>query len=1546
MGSTSSKFRKALYAGDEKVAEELYHGSVEFQKVFDPNSSYGENYSHNTALHYASRHGMHRLVRIFIQRHSGNPNKRNSDNQTSLHCICMEEQIRPPSSTYSYSQYYYSQPPEKKRLECLRLVLVWRGIAMGEGEREQIQIDAEDEDGNTALHYAAGSGYLSLVEMLLEHNASMFVENADKETPCDSAERHQHIDIAQLLESKMVFSSPTNEEEDVEEIGAIQYEEAYSGLRLQELQEAKDLVVVETADMLRVPLFTAEALLRNFEWSREALLECWIQNPEECCEKCGVKPPENLDRFAEEHKLSSLEPKPVTPQEEPIMCDICTSTVPAEEISSDTLCSHQFCRDCWERYLSGKIKEGNAHSIVCPGYDCDRLVPVETIEKLVSREMARRYLQFDINAFVESNPKLKWCPVAGCGRAVQMPQRDPTTPYATSSNRPSGASSPSTPPSISHAVDCGQGHIFCWDCSGDAHEPCCCENWKKWMDKIAEIKPEELASTDSETELAANCLWLVTNSKPCPKCTAPIQKNDGCNHMKCTKCKHDFCWVCQEAWSKHSSETGGYFRCNRFEVVTKVDEKAENLLTDAEKKHREMQELNRFIHFYTRFKNHAHSHSLEEPLLRKAVVKMRKLGTRSGPSGPEATKFIQESILELLRARRILRFSYPYGYYLEDRGGSKQIFEFMQNELEEATETLSQMVARHYLRTPRHKIVQAAQLVLRKRHEFLSAVSKGLLPPDTPPRVPRRPSNLHQPSWESDSDEEDEAFRQAIEASLQEAVAQAESSTAEQQEDSPLSFLDLHLGSHRKTHNSSGNRVVADPGSMTEGLLRALEMSQLLLMQQTEQLQPHDLSSATSTASTNSSNSSSNITVAAGNIGTSAGTSNGANTQVTSSRGLKTSSQNTQANTGQSVEAGLSSSFDEDFRRAIQLSLQELESGMDTDATQTDAQSSLNQLRDLPEYRIKTDSHTSSRTSGSTASSKSRRKKLAAREHKSSKEYARIGKVGSLASKTSSVLGGELPVGGLLDLSQELESEFERIKRKTLSPDEDSQASQGEEKEALKSPWERKSQQKKRTVPNTYVQYPQRASSSSATKSSDSQMSRSNLLSAYYGKTPDEPKSASKNSLGGELSRESEDSVRAVRASSDPYAPAIQSLLTHLESQRAVSAEHVSKAKSEVSKARTSSSGSATPSRADSNRSAGNVAAPEKPTSTPAKPVWLEGPLLAKSKPRKSSERSGEPSFKSAFPKQSCLAASSKPSSLNIELYLSRKATPEEVLRQERAGKTSINVKSEPGSAKLTSSVSRTDKPEPCSAVNKKGAAASESGAFQNKTALPSASGTSSEPEVTVAEPSSTDETPLQGIKDEGSSLNNTSVSSVVDSKPKAAKDRSVDKDSSTDSLVDSGQGKSLQPKTLMSISSLRQGEVKQLDTESPWEVRQSGSTPSPEARAVDSNLSSIDKLSVRATVDKPVWEPKQMTDQASTVDGCGDALPIPSGHSCSLDEPPTSLDSQDTDCSGECKKQDAASSNRIELATAGSTHPIWERGDSRNVDGEEGDNQVWQMFI
>ena len=137
-------------------------------------------------------------------------------------------------------------------------------------------------------------------------------------------------------------------------------------------------------------------------------------------------------------------------------------------------------------------------------------------------------------------------------------------------------------------------------------------------------------NTNEKEESSANYLWLVTNSKKCPNqnCNAPIQKNEGCNHMKCYKvtsflfllllstniftfkCKLDFCWVCLEPWKKHSSTTGGYFQCNRYEVSNKVMKIEKNRIDDAEQSYKNVAELNRFVHYYSRFKNHEHSYNV------------------------------------------------------------------------------------------------------------------------------------------------------------------------------------------------------------------------------------------------------------------------------------------------------------------------------------------------------------------------------------------------------------------------------------------------------------------------------------------------------------------------------------------------------------------------------------------------------------------------------------------------------------------------------------------------------------------------------------------------------------------------------------------------------------------------------------------------------------------------------------------------------------------------------------------------------------------------
>ncbi|CAL8293664.1 unnamed protein product [Merluccius merluccius] len=757
MGNTATKFRKALASGDEALAWQLYEGNPQFREGLDPNASYGEPYQHNTPLHYVCRHAMTRLLRSFLFSKEGNPNKRNVHNETCLHVLCQGPQILLLPEGALSPRLARPQRDEQRRADSLQMILSWTGARLGRGQYERANVNATDNHHSTCLHYAAAAGMKSCVELLVQNQADLFVEDEERLTPCDHAERQQHTELALSLESQMVFSSSNSSSSAQEahaDSGLIPRKEPYEGLKLQDLRRLKDMLIVETADMLQAPLFTAEALLRAHDWDREKLLEAWMSDAEGCCQRSGVAmptpPPSGYNawdtlpsprtprtpRSPLTLTLTSPTDSCLTPGEDTLAtCGICLCSISVFEDPVDMSCDHEFCRACWEEFLNIKIQEGD-HNILCPAYGCYQLVPVQVIESIVSREMDQRYLQFDIKAFVENNPAIRWCPAVRCERAVRLTRPGP------------GDSHPHSFPLLpSPAVDCGKGHLFCWECLGEAHEPCDCETWRKWLQKVTEMKPEELAGVGEAYEDAANCLWLLTNSKPCANCKSPIQKNEGCNHMQCAKCKYDFCWICLEEWKKHSSSTGGYYRCTRYEVIQQLEEQSKEMTGEAEKKHKSFQELDRFMHYYTRFKNHEHSYKLEQKLLKTAKEKMEQLSRAfiSREGTPPDTRFIEDGVSELLKTRRVLKCSYPYGFFLQPGSTQKEIFELMQTDLEMVGEDLAQKVNRPYLRTPCHKITSAARLVQQKRQEFLASVARGVAPNDSP-EAPRR--NYPGGSWD------------------------------------------------------------------------------------------------------------------------------------------------------------------------------------------------------------------------------------------------------------------------------------------------------------------------------------------------------------------------------------------------------------------------------------------------------------------------------------------------------------------------------------------------------------------------------------------------------------------------------------------------------------------------------------------------------------------------------------------------------------------------------------------------------------------------------
>ncbi|KAI3947109.1 hypothetical protein MKX01_015400 [Papaver californicum] len=213
---------------------------------------------------------------------------------------------------------------------------------------------------------------------------------------------------------------------------------------------------------------------------------------------------------------------------------------------------------------------------------------------------------------------------------------------------------------------------FCWSCIEEVHRPVDCSIIARWKEK-----------NSSESE---NVAWILANSKPCPKCQRPIEKNHACMHMSCkAPCRYEFCLLCLGPWLMHGSNTGGNYNCNRYENAMKLGE------YDKEVNKREMAKkyIEKYAHYYERWAlNHKSMgqavrelKEMQSEHIENLSIKLRKPGTE--------LEFISDAWLQIIECRRVLKWSYAYGYYLPVHElVKKQFFEYVQGEAESGLERL------------------------------------------------------------------------------------------------------------------------------------------------------------------------------------------------------------------------------------------------------------------------------------------------------------------------------------------------------------------------------------------------------------------------------------------------------------------------------------------------------------------------------------------------------------------------------------------------------------------------------------------------------------------------------------------------------------------------------------------------------------------------------------------------------------------------------------------------------------------------------------------
>ncbi|TVY15677.1 E3 ubiquitin-protein ligase dbl4 [Lachnellula arida] len=400
----------------------------------------------------------------------------------------------------------------------------------------------------------------------------------------------------------------------------------------EDIQAQQDDLIDEVNMILDIRKEDAAILLRHFRWNKERLIEDYMDRSKKVLEDAGLGP--------------SMTGPPKLEVIPGFMCDICCEDEKGLQ-SFAMKCGHRYCINCYNQYLGQKIKEeGEAARIQCPADGCKRIMDAKSLDLLVGADLQTRYHELLTRTYVEDKDQMKWCPAPDCTNAIEcgIKKKDLLRVVPT--------------------VACDCKHRFCFGCILADHQPAPCELVKMWLKKCAD---------DSET---AN--WISANTKECPRCNSTIEKNGGCNHMTCRKCKHEFCWMCMGLWSEHGTS---WYNCNRFE------EKSGSDARDAQAKSRVS--LERYLHYYNRYANHEQSAKLDKDIYHKTEKKMIQLQSASGMSWIEV-QYLNSASQALQTCRQTLKWTYAFAYYL-GKVNLTAMFEDNQKDLEMAVEALSEM---------------------------------------------------------------------------------------------------------------------------------------------------------------------------------------------------------------------------------------------------------------------------------------------------------------------------------------------------------------------------------------------------------------------------------------------------------------------------------------------------------------------------------------------------------------------------------------------------------------------------------------------------------------------------------------------------------------------------------------------------------------------------------------------------------------------------------------------------------------------------------------
>ncbi|THX95683.1 hypothetical protein D6D02_07434 [Aureobasidium pullulans] len=192
------------------------------------------------------------------------------------------------------------------------------------------------------------------------------------------------------------------------------------------------------------------------------------------------------------------------------MCEVCGEDESTNSFPNATQVSfhdheHDVCHECFAMHLDVEVDSKMWDQVSCP--QCPSLLQQHEIQNLATPECFAKYARFARRAALSSNPDYRYCFSTSCESGQVYEGSEP----------------------VFSCQECGHRH--CTVCEVDWHKDETCEQYQ------ARNQIQKGYEAESEATLQAT-------SKPCPNCQARIEKSDGCDHMLCSQCQHQFCWAC------------------------------------------------------------------------------------------------------------------------------------------------------------------------------------------------------------------------------------------------------------------------------------------------------------------------------------------------------------------------------------------------------------------------------------------------------------------------------------------------------------------------------------------------------------------------------------------------------------------------------------------------------------------------------------------------------------------------------------------------------------------------------------------------------------------------------------------------------------------------------------------------------------------------------------------------------------------------------------------------------------------------------------------